>query len=859
MSLAPGTKLGPYEILAQIGAGGMGEVYRARDARLQRDVAIKVLPEQILEDGRRKVRFEREARALAALNHSGIAAIYAFEEIAGRAVLTMELVEGEPLNVRIARGSLPLNEALSIARQIAEALEAAHEKGIVHRDLKPSNVHVSPGGKVKLLDFGLAKAFEAESAVSFPEMTQTPTLTSPDTVAGTILGTPSYMAPEQARGKPVDKRADVWAFGVVLYEMLTSQRAFTGDTPSDVMAAVLTRDPDWNALPATTPAAVAHLLRRCLTRDIANRLHDIADARIELTEPTALPRIGEATAAAGSRVKARSVMAATLAAAIIATAVATGFFVKKSMRTEPLRFRTLTWSFGSVFSGRFTPDGQNVIYSAELEGRPPALFSSRVDAVDSRRLDLPMGDVVGISKTGEMALLLGRHNVGSWLRIGTLAHVSVSGGSPRPVLEEVFDADISPDGASFAVVVADGAGQRLEYPIGHVVYRNTGWIAHPRISSDGKRLAFADYATEGDDEGTVVLLDAGGRVTRLSKTLDYLQGLAWSPSGEEIWATGYELERGTTLWAFSPSKPPRALLGVPSVIHIVDVAADGTILLSYDETHVELEGRLAGDEKPRTYSWWRANVVSGISDDGSVYAGDGAVSVAEGGMITFYRRSDGTPPVRIGFGNSAGISPDGRTVFVRTAPNKLEAIPTGPGQPRTYELGAVEPQVSGIRLLSFSADGKRAAFAGVAPGSGRSGYVLDVAAGGLTRSVTPVGGDHVLLSPDASSLAAVADGGVRLYALDGGPPKVVPATQPKEIPVAWESSGRALFVWDRGIPARIYRIDLATGKRTLGLELTPRNPAGVLYGFLRVSPNLTHYLFRFRRRSSYLCTTTGVR
>ncbi len=855
MSLESGTKLGPYEILAPIGAGGMGEVYRARDSRLQRDVAMKVLPEQILEKGGARARFEREARALAALNHPGIAAIYAFEEIEGRAVLTMELVEGEPLNVRMARGPLAAGEALPLARQIAEALEAAHEKGIVHRDLKPSNIHVTPAGKVKLLDFGLAKAFETEDSGSFSGATQTPTLTSPHTVAGTILGTPSYMAPEQARGKPVDKRADVWAFGVVLYEMLAGQKAFPGETPSDVMVAVLTRDPDWSALPQSVPGAVQHLLRRCLTREISNRLHDIADARIELTEPS--PSGAYRPSSAGRFSYARPGMAALFAGALLATAGLTGFLVKRAARIEAPRFRTLTWSFGSVFSGRFTPDGQNVIYSAELEGRPPALFSTRVDAVDSRRLDIPMGDVAGIAKTGEMALLLGSHNVGSWLRVGTLAHVSLSGGSPRPILENVFDADIAPDGSSFAVVLADGAGQRLEYPIGHVVYRNTGWIAHPRISPDGKSIAFADYPTEGDDEGTVMLIDAAGRVTRLSKTLDYLQGLAFAPSGE-IFATGYELERGTTLWAFSPSKPPREVLVVPSVIHIVDVAADGAILLSYDETHVELEGRLLGDETLRTYSWWRANVVAGISDDGSVYAGDGAVSVAEGGMITFYRRSDRTPPVRIGFGKSAGISPDGRTVYVR-GPAAFDAIPTGPGPPRTYALGSVEPQVSGVRLLSFSSDGKTAAFAGVAKGSGRRGYVLDTMAGGPPRPVTPVGVDDVLLSPDGASLAAVVGEGIRLYSVRGGAERAVAAAQPKEIPVAWEKSGKALFVWDRGVPARVHRIDIATGTRTLALEITPRNPAGVLYGFLRVTPDLTHYLFRFRRRSSYLCTTAGTR
>jgi serine/threonine-protein kinase len=294
VTLATGAKLGSYEILAPIGAGGMGEVYRAKDPRLGRDVAIKVLPEEFFEGEERRQRFEREARLLAALNHPGIAAVYSFEEISGRHLLVMELVEGEGLDRKVASGPLPLEESLSCARQIAEALEAAHEKGIVHRDLKPANVMVTPDGRVKLLDFGLAKIFEGDAgASSAPSATRSPTLTARGTAAGMILGTAAYMSPEQARGKPVDKRTDVWAFGAVLYEMLTGKRAFEGETVSDTLAAVLMKEPDWAALPEQTPAAVRRVLRRCLQRDARGRLRDIADARLELEEtgaPTSTER-----------------------------------------------------------------------------------------------------------------------------------------------------------------------------------------------------------------------------------------------------------------------------------------------------------------------------------------------------------------------------------------------------------------------------------------------------------------------------------------------------------------------------------------------------------------------------------------
>jgi serine/threonine protein kinase len=278
MALVPGARLGPYEVVAPLGAGGMGEVYRARDTRLGREVALKALPADVVRDPDRLARFRREAQLLACLSHPHVAVIHGLEELNSEPLLVMELVEGEDLAELLKRGPVPVDEALEIARQVAGALEEAHEKGIVHRDLKPGNIKLTAGGKVKVLDFGLAKAYAGDPAAGGADSSRSPTLTRAVSATGVILGTAAYMAPEQARGKPVDRRADIWAFGVVLYEMLTGKRLFAGETVSDTLAAVLTREPDWSVLPRAVPATVRALLRDCLAREPRQRLHDIADA-----------------------------------------------------------------------------------------------------------------------------------------------------------------------------------------------------------------------------------------------------------------------------------------------------------------------------------------------------------------------------------------------------------------------------------------------------------------------------------------------------------------------------------------------------------------------------------------------------
>jgi serine/threonine protein kinase len=377
MALQAGTRLGGYEVLALIGTGGMGEVYRARDSKLQREVALKVLPDAWANDPDRLARFQREAEVLASLNHPHIAAIYGLEDAqlpagSGHAVraLVLELVEGPTLADRLARGPIPLDEALSIARQIAEALEAAHAHGVVHRDLKPANIKLRSDGTVKVLDFGLAKAMSGE--LSTGSVSQSPTFTAAGTQVGVILGTAAYMAPEQAKGKTADARSDIWAFGVILYEMLAGRTAFGGETTLEVLGGVMKADPDWEALSATTPPGIRSLIRRCLQKDANRRLRDVADARFQIEDALAEPSAPAALFAPARNNRERLAWIAALAAGMVAASLMTGVFLRPSAVDAPearLQIVTPPATAAALPQLAISPDGRQVVFSATTQGR----------------------------------------------------------------------------------------------------------------------------------------------------------------------------------------------------------------------------------------------------------------------------------------------------------------------------------------------------------------------------------------------------------------------------------------------------------------------------------------------------------
>ncbi len=843
MSISPGTRLGPYEIVAPLGAGGMGEVWRARDTKLDREVALKFLPASFAEEPERLARFDREAKVLASLNHTSIAAIYGFHEHEGYRFLAMELVPGEDLAERLKMGTLPFSEIVDTARQIAEALEVAHEHGIVHRDLKPANIKLTHDGKVKVLDFGLAKALDA-ATTSGPgrDASMSPTITSLGTVAGVILGTAAYMSPEQARGRSVDKRADIWAFGCVLYEMLAGKLAFAGETVSDTMAAVLTREPDWSALPPNVPPRVRELIERCLRKDPKERLRDIGDARIELGASTERGR----PPAPASRNRWLPFVAAI---AVVAALLGGTWFGRRSAHTEPPAFRPLTFGRGVVHSARLAPDGQTVVYGAAYEGRPLALFSTRIDGFESRPIDVPSADIAGMSKDGQMALLLGRHYQGSWLRVGTLAQVSLAGGAPREILEEVYDADISPDGKQFAVVVADGDDQVLQYPIGKEIARSHGWISQPRIALDGQRIAFVDHRVWGDDLGEVKIAGADGKIAVAAPERQYAQGVCWSPDGHDVWFTNGDEIRGGVLLRVTPGEAPRVVLRTPTLLRVQDVSKDGHVLLLSDETRATVAGELAGDTSERVYSFWDNDQAASISQDGTIFVGSNASVVVDGEYAVFFRRRD-APPVQLAMGLAAGITPDGKFVFTTNLTGNRSSLtvrPVGAGQPRTIDLGGLILEITARQRMSCTSDGRRVAFVLTKPGAGRAVYVMDLD-GGHPHAVSPEGATAGIISPDGSKVV-ISDPKRGFYVVPaaGGDPVPIEGVPKDEVPLAWSADGRAILTGDRTLPTRIYRTELAGGHRALVRELVSADPAGIVYGWLTLSPDGRFYLQRYRR------------
>jgi Tol biopolymer transport system component/predicted Ser/Thr protein kinase len=846
-----GRSLAQYRITASIGAGGMGEVYRATDARLGRDVAIKVLPAATAADPERRQRFEQEARAASALNHPNILTVYDIGEADGTTYIAMELVEGKTLRELVASGeAVPTKRLLDIAVQTAEGLAKAHAAGIVHRDLKPENLMVSKDGYVKILDFGLAKLTETISQ----DASGLPTAIAAATEPGTVMGTAGYMSPEQASGQPVDFRSDQFTLGAILYEMATGKRAFQRKTGAETLVAIIREEPEsLGQLAPKAPAPVRWIVERLLAKDPEERYastkdlaRDLKSVRDHLSETSAS---GGLEAAEPARPRRRGW--ALPAAVALAAGIAAGFLLHglTNARTgADLELKQLTYARGAIVSARFAPDAQTIVYAAAWEGLPLDVFTTRADSSESRSLGLAGASVLAISSSGELAISLNRHFLFGFEPVGTLARVPLAGGAPREILENVEDADWSPDGKSLAVAHQAGNRNRIEYPIGKVLYDAPGWASDIRVSPDGKLVAFIDHPLRGDNNGNVKVVDTSDKV-RLNGPFA-ISGLAWSPRGDEIWSSG----RG--IWATSLSGKSRLVWNSPGG-SIRDIARDGRLLCSVNSSRREIVGFSAGDKGERNLTWLNWSFPKDIASDGKTVLFEEQNIQPQG---VYLRKLDGSAAVRIGEGGSWGFSPDGRWVLTirDDQSGQFTLLPTGAGEPKLLPKSGINCQAA-----TWSPDGRRILISGNEPGHGSRLFVQDIP-DGRPRAITPEGVSFLFhaVSPDGKSVVATGtDRRIAIYPIEPGEPRAVPGLEPDDIPLRWTADGASIFVYRPSAPPlRVEKVDVKTGRRTLWKEVRPPDPSGVQQvGPMQIAPNETSYVYSYRRALDELYLATGLR
>ena len=822
MPLEAGARLGPYEIVSMLGAGGMGEVYTALDPRLGRSVAVKVLPASFSQDRERLRRFEQEAKTAGALNHPNLVAIYDLGLEGECPYLVMELLEGETLRARIGEGALPFRKAMEYALQIAYGVSAAHEKGIIHRDLKPENIFVTRDGRLKILDFGLAKQAPAGGIGEASRF-----LTQSGTAAGAIVGTAGYISPEQIRGLPADVRSDIFAFGAILFEMLSGRRAFQAESSVETMTQILTRDPLVAQPAGEFPPALNRILGRCLEKNPAERFQSMRDLAFSL----------EALSDASGTVTAP----------------------RELLTPATPVYKRLTFQKGYVSSARFAPDGSTVVYSAAWNGEPMRVYMARPDTPDSLPLSIPDADLLSVSGSGEMALLLNRETEVGMAQQGILARAPVIGGTPRQLLRNVSTADWMPDGKSLAVVRMQESQNILEFPAGNEVYRTGGWISKIRVSRSGKMIAFADHPFYGDDIGSVAVIDSSGNKVNLTENWTALQGIAWSPDDREIWfSAGDNNVAERSLRAVTLEGRVRVVLSAPSRLILLDISPSGKVLISRDsprrDAHV-----LGENGVDRDLSWLSWSFPRDLSADGRLllFVEQNVAGLNE----TCIRDTTGSPPVRLGSCVPGEFSPDEKHVLTFPAfpITELNLLPVSLGIEQSiplndFQCSSITYKDNNTLIAVGSFNKERASLHTL--GVGRPPQPMHIQGPDV-----PTFWIQHPVSPDGKSMAGWdAHRLLRIYSLEEDVSREVPGVVPNEVSILWSRDGSKLYTYRPGaLSATVFCVDLQTGERTACREIRPLDPAGVQgLGPVVLSADLRTCVYSFRRSLAEMYVAEGL-
>jgi eukaryotic-like serine/threonine-protein kinase len=859
MPLVSGTRLGPYEIGAPLGAGGMGEVYRAKDTRLGRDVAIKILPQHLSSDPELRERFDREARAISSLNHPRICILHDVGHQDRIDFLVMEYLEGQSLAERLQRGPLQLKQTLQVGMEVCEALDVAHRAGIVHRDLKPANIMLTRDG-VKLMDFGLAKAALGGHGVgnstapllSAAKTVSGPSPISPLTTAGQMMGTIQYMSPEQIEGKDADARSDIFALGAVLYEMATGKRPFDGKSQLSVANAILEKDPEpISVIQPLTPPGFERVVITCLEKNPDDRFQSARDVRLALkwiAEGRSDYVVQSETAAPKSVTRNLPwAIAAILALVLIVGGV---IFFPGNNKLDP-QYTTVTYREGELGAARFSHDGQTVVYSGEWEKEPRQISTYRVGNPESRNLGIPSATVADLSSTDQLAILRDCEHVFLLECGGTLATVSLAGGSPRDLAGHIAYADWSPDGLQLVVSKVSADGASLEFPPGHVLYQQkAGWLAHPKFSPDGTVVAFENHPNTAFDDGSVDTIDLSGKRTVLSKGWLSIEGLAWSPNGKEIWFASNSARTGwaDSIRAVTLSGKERTLLVMPS-IRLHDISSDGRVLMSRENWRSQLLGFFPGDKEDHPYSWLDDTTPTGISSDGRTlsFAEEGEVWSLAGESQGYFRSTDGSAPVSLGAGLPI-VAPDGTRVLVAIrSSHKLLVQPVGPGEAKELPT----PGLVAFDHLAWSDDGRFIAYEAQTLQNGWNVYRQPIAGGSPELVLAGTRNSFPKLSPDGQMLALRREhGGISLHRLNGSQPVALQGVEDSEFPIRFADDGKSLLVGQaNGRVMTLTLVDVASGRREPWKQLKSDARDG---SQIVVTPDLKYYAYETPRYSSVL-------